>query len=207
MSDDWPDVVVFMKRTSERHKNVVYAKKATIFLDLNVDGIQMFKSGIRQAVPILARISSIVNDNGDFFIFSTMPVYLVGTYFGKEKPDCDELLEHAVEEFTHFHPGRDFCYQTAEVQCGLAPKRLKEYLVAQPKDGAPWPALTLNTFTAGIDLGLDRVITDGPARKDLTGTAGHAGFWSLPRCIQRGQHLVSTIDRQIRYSLPLYQAE
>jgi hypothetical protein len=194
MSDDWPEVVQFMRQSSERHKQVAFAQKATIFLDLNVDGIQMFKSGIRQAVPVLSRISAVVNDRGEFFIFSTTPVFLVGTYFGTEKPDCDELLEYVFDELMDYHPGRDASYQSPRVKSSSTPARLKDYLTAQPKAGASWPEQSEGVAETSLHLGLDRVVADAPARKELTGTVGHAGYWALPRCIQRGVPIVSILN-------------
>jgi hypothetical protein len=194
MTDDWPEIVEFMRQSSERHKQAAFAQKATIFLDLNVDGIQMFKSGIRQAVPVLSRISAVVNDRGDFFIFSTMPVFLVGTYFGTEKPDCDALLEFVFEELMDYHPARDASYGSPRVMSSSAPARLVDYLTAQPEAGVSWPEQSEDSAGTALHLGLDRVVADAPARKELTGTVGHAGYWALPRCIQRGIPIVSLKD-------------
>jgi hypothetical protein len=97
-----------MKDNSPRHWHLEYANKSVwVFCDINVDGAQMFKMGVKQAIPILARVTALVNDRGEHFLFSTMPVFKVANFLlGKEKVDADELLEWFANELVDRHPGR-----------------------------------------------------------------------------------------------------
>jgi hypothetical protein len=183
--DNWPEVVLFMKENSEKHRHLEYAEYTAVFSDLNVDGAQLMNTGVKQAVPVLARPSCIVNNKGDTFYFSDMPVFMVGIFIGTEKPDSDDMLLDITQELIDRHPGRNPAFQNAALPERATPKRFRDYLVAQPGDGE-WPEPPENPLAPSVFIGLDRVIADAPARKDLTGTAGHGAYWGMTRCKQRG---------------------
>jgi hypothetical protein len=189
-SDNWPEVVEFLSGNSERHKDVQFAKYVCVFCDTNVDGVQLFETGKRQAVTVLARISGFVNDRGDYFIFSTMPVFLVGIFIGTEKPLYDDVLRLLVKELLARHPGRCSGFEVARTS--RVPARFLKCLAATASTSRPWPDETFPDETSlhpSIYVALDRISADGPARSDLAGTPGHNGFWSLPRCRQRGEYV------------------
>ena len=152
----------------------------------------MFKTGKRQAITILARISGLVNDRGDYFIFSTMPVFLIGIFIGTEKPVYDRILAAFVSELLLRHPGR--CSQFLAAVQARIPARFSKYLAAQATISRPWPNEHFpeeDSQFPSIFVALDRNIADAPARSDLTGTPGPNGYWSLPRCGQRGRHITN----------------
>jgi hypothetical protein len=185
-TDDWPEIVKFLQDNSPIHQNVKFAESSCVFVDFNGDGVKLFKSGVEECVPLLARISAIVSDIGDTFLFSRPLVYLVGMYMGEQKPTMDDLLVETVDEFLRRHPTRNERFRPLNQGPRKTFKRFSDYMTA------PWnPDLTYqhepSTDFRSIYLGIDRLIADAPARKDFSGTIGHGGYFAPPRCIQRGE--------------------
>jgi hypothetical protein len=183
-SDDWPDVVRFLKENAPHHQKHVFAGNCCIFLDFHWDGVQLFKSGVQQCVPLLVRISAIVNDKGQTFVFSRPVVFMVGMFMGHEKPNPDDLLKECLEELLSRHPGRNPAFAHLNSPTPKTFKRFAKYMTSwDPMLSSQF--LPPTTFTS-ISIGLDRLIGDAPARKDFTGTIGHTGYFATPRCIQEG---------------------
>jgi hypothetical protein len=164
----------------------------------------MFETGKRQAVTILARVSGLVSDRGDYFIFSTMPVFLVGVFIGTEKPAYDHVLLPLVKELLIRHPGRSSGFELA--QNSRIPERFAKYLAARSTKARPWPLEQFPEATSlhpSVYVALDRINADAPARSDLAGTPGHNGYYSLPRCVQRGEYVRAVNGRKGRMEFQL----
>ena len=79
------------------HSNFILKHKLTvIMLDLNVDGVPVYKSGRKTFWPILCNIS-----NSMKFRSGTSCVFLVGLYLGKSKPPIHEFLTKLILEINH----------------------------------------------------------------------------------------------------------
>lgn len=63
-----------------------------ILIDVNIDGLPIFKSSKTQMWPILIRINNVDN----------RPVFPVGVFVGKSKPTvCEDFLSKFVDEFSY----------------------------------------------------------------------------------------------------------
>lgn len=61
--------------------------------------------------------------------------------------------------------------------------------------------------TSPITIKVDKGINDAPAGADLRGTTGHSGYWSLPRCIQRGHILTKSDGKKTAVYYPILNCE
>lgn len=62
-----------------------------ISIDVNIDGLPLFKSSKTQLWPILIRITNV----------ESLPVFPVGVFVGKSKPaTCEEFLAKFIDEFS-----------------------------------------------------------------------------------------------------------
>ncbi len=177
-----------MKDTHPNHANVNLANNVCAFVDINIDGVQMFKTGIRQALPVLARLSALVNDKGEYFLFSNAPVFLVGIFLGKVKPEMDDVVAAIVQEFLQRHPAQNPAFLFLGQQVEDPPERFVSYMSVPRTDMAFDLHDEPSTYTS-IYVAPDRFVADGPARSDLTGTIGATGFWAPVRCKQRGKRI------------------
>jgi hypothetical protein len=209
--DNWQTVVDFLKRTSPRHQKCSFAKAACTHVDLNFDGIQLFKTGIKETIPLLARISAITSSSGQVFVFSKkMPAFMFGVYCGKQKPNANDLMAELVGELQTNHPELNPLLRLPEDTYSTISDNFKRYFQAIPRsdpslneasdeqyDSVPQAGYSLMPIVEGstshqTSVAADRFIADAPAKRDWTGAVGHSAFWSLPRCKQRGSKTVKT---------------
>ena len=131
--DNWLAVVDFLKKTSPRHQNCTFAKSACIHVDLNFDGIQLFKTGVKETIPLLARITAISTDAGKVFLFSKkMPAFMFGVYCGKGKPDTNELMTELVDELQAGHPQMNALLRMPEETFSTISENLQRYFFTMP---------------------------------------------------------------------------
>jgi hypothetical protein len=210
--DNWPTVVNFLKQTSPRHQHCPFAEAACVHVDLNFDGIQLFQTGVKETIPLLARISAISTSSRQVFTFSTkMPAFMFGVYCGKQKPDANDLMTELVEELQADHPALNPLLRVTEESFSTISDSLKRFFHVVPDVdpthnevgsqrplGAPLvgssatPRLERATADHRTSVAVERFISDALARRDWTGTVGHSAFWGLPKCKQRGSKAATT---------------
>jgi hypothetical protein len=97
-----------------------------------------------------------------------------------------------VKELLVRHPGRCSGFEIARKSS--IPARFAQYLSAKTTKSRPWPSEQFPEATSlhpSVYVALDRISADAPACSDLAGTPGHNGYYSLPRCIQRGEYITT----------------
>jgi hypothetical protein len=191
-TDDWLDIVKFLRSFSDRHRYLVWAKKCCIFTDTNIDGVDMFKTGVKESVPVLGRISAIVNEQRQTFLFSNMPVFLAGIFVGKEKPDGLHLLQEFVTVHQQRHPNK--CPEFTSPPPAAYMKtfgRFEDYFKQDPIIPGRLTVEESDVYDPrwqSVCVGIDRLVADTPARSSLTGVVGHNGYFGQPRCLQPGYY-------------------
>jgi hypothetical protein len=127
-------------------------------LDINIDGIQIFKNSEQSSsvIPILGRIHSVSPNFQcacDKVIFDDSLPFVIGFYNGKKDPNPKEFLARLIDELVRLSPDHSIASNTANRPCTVM---------------------------------LRVVIADSPMRSYLKRTKGHSGFYACDRCKQRG---------------------
>ena len=74
-------------------------------VDVNIDGVQWYKSSTTKGTPILGAIHSISKGKQEVKIPNSKP-FVIGVLKHVVKPDLGEFLGKLIDELIHLQPGR-----------------------------------------------------------------------------------------------------
>jgi hypothetical protein len=96
----------------DRDNEQVQCEETILWIDLNIDGISLYKSGnAKQGIPILCRLYGLGSDPEEEKPAVVIPVdmghvCMVGMYHGMDKPNPHNFLQLLLKELGNLHPNR-----------------------------------------------------------------------------------------------------
>lgn len=158
-----------------RVENPVRCNETIVWIDINIDGISLFKTGRRQSIPILCRIYGLGCKPEDeehprprvVIPMDMSSVCVIGMYFGEAKPSSRNFHQLLLSELDKLHPMN--CPDITDAQFCLAQPGKRNNNCGDHQSPLPTVGQDQPTRKRKISVRVRAMICDGAERPGIKG--------------------------------------